>query len=147
VLVTAAFALGLSLNNADLFDAGLVPDPSRRPIIGTITDPVLTDNSNPLVLTGSGFRPPQESNGGNNMSSASNFALVRIMSLGNEQLRWLSKPVDWTLNSDSYLAFTGADMDGFPAGYFLVTVFVNGVPSVSRLVLRAPDALFGNGFE
>ena len=147
VLVTGGFALGLELSNADLFDAGLAPDPSRRPIINTITDSVLPNNSNPLVLTGTGFRPPQEANGGNNMGSASNFALVRIMSLGNEQLRWLSKPVDWTLNSDNYLAFTADDMDGFPAGYFLVTVFVNGVPSVSRLVLRATDALFGNGFE
>ncbi|MGB3905833.1 MAG: hypothetical protein WBB22_13025 [Anaerolineae bacterium] len=82
---------------------------------------------------GSGFRGYQgtEASSGGTNNSATNYPLVRLRRVDNEQVRWLL-PDPTTPFSDTLFISTG--VRDFPAGQTLVTVFVNGIPSASRMV-------------
>ena len=100
-----------------------------------------------MEISGSGFRPAAEASSGGTHSSATNYPVVQVVRLDNEQARWL--PVDSSQTFDD--AFFGSSIDallGFPDGHLLVTVFVNGIASVGRVtVLARNDGIFRNGFE
>ncbi len=66
-----------------------------------------------------------------------NYPLVQLRSLANEQTRFLlsDAATNW---SDT--AFTSQPVTGFPQGYGLVTIFTNGIPSTSQVILVAPVA-------
>lgn len=84
-----------------------------------------------LVLTGTGFRGVSSASGGNgSQDSPSNFPVVQLRRLANEQSTFvLSDP---TVNV-SATAFTSAVVPNY-SGYSLVTVFANGIPSASVVV-------------
>ncbi len=81
-----------------------------------------------LTLSGSGFRGVSEGSCGNSQDSPGDIPVVQLLSLVNEQTLFLLPDPD-TGWSDT--AYTSGRVSGFPPGYTLVTVFVNGIPSVS----------------
>src|ERR1019366_1489853 len=105
-------------------DLGFMPD--WQPQIATVNSPLsLGDN---LALTGSGFRGVSEGSCGNSQDSAADYPLVQLRSLESGQTTFLLS-ADWQTNS-----FTSAPVWGFPPGYALATVFVNGIPSTGSVI-------------
>ena len=120
---------------------GLGFDPSWQPLLTTVT-PLIVPGSE-LTASGSRFKGISEASGGNGaQNSSSNYPLVQLLSLANEQTLFL--PVD-AMTGWSDISFTSTPItvmttssSGFPIGYALVTVFTNGIPSQSQFVLVVP---------
>jgi hypothetical protein len=121
---------GFITRTAQLYDVGLGFPNSSQPQITTVTGLSLGGS---LSLTGSGFRGLSESSGGNgSQSSASDFPVVQLRNIESGQVQFLSA-ANWQSNS-----FVSLPVTNFPAGHALATVFVNGIPSASRIVLISP---------
>jgi len=119
------------LNSAEVYDRGLGFDQAWRPTVTTATSPLVLGS--PLVASGSGFRGYglTEASGGHTRSSATNYPLVQLRRVDNEQMLWL-QPAPGTFSSTAY---TSTEVSDIHPGHALVTVFVNGIPSVSRITL------------
>jgi hypothetical protein len=117
--------------SAELFDPGYNFSDSRRPVI-TSAD---YDGSK-LSLVGSGFSGDTEGSSGADSNSATNYPLLRLQRLDNEQSSFiLSDPTtDWSATS-----FTSTSLTALPFGHYRATVFTNAIPSMSQLVLIAPS--------
>ena len=135
--VLVACGLGSSgiLSSAELYDPGLGFDPSWQPLLTTVSPPILRNRS-VLTASGSRFKGISEASGGNGaQNSSSNYPLVQLLSLANEQTIFL--PLDavrgWSDTSFTSTSITlmTTSSSGFPIGYALVTVFTNGIPSQS----------------
>jgi len=61
---------------------------------------------------------------------------VQLRRVDSEQVRWL--PSAGATSFPEFL-FTSTPVEGFPAGHALVTVLVNGIPSVSKVIRVARD--------
>jgi hypothetical protein len=126
VLVSGG-ATGLGpLASAELYDVGLNFTNSWQPQITSVNSP-LADGGN-LTLTGSKFRGIAGASSGHGQDSATDYPLVQLRSLENEQTAFLL-PASWSTNS-----FTSVPVTNFPPSHVMVTVFVNGVPSASSIV-------------
>src|SRR5881227_3146567 len=95
-----------------------------------------------LTASGSRFQGISEASGSNGaQNSSSNYPVVQLLSLANEQTLFL--PVDamagWSDTSFTSTPITlmTTGSSGFPIGYALATVFTNGIPSQSQFVLAA----------
>jgi len=123
---------GFITRTAQLYDVGLGFPNSSQPQIATVTGLNLGDS---LSLTGSGFRGLSESSGGNgSQSSASDCPVVQLRNIESGHVLVLSS-ADWQTNRSVSLP-----VFSFPPGPALVTVFVNGVPSASRILLVSPGS-------
>src|SRR5439155_4881469 len=127
-------------NSAELYDQGLGFDPTWQPLLTTVS-PLIVPGSE-LTASGSRFQGISEASGGNGaQNSSSNYPLVQLHSVVNEQTLFL--PVDamagWSDTSFTSTPITlmTTSSSGFPIGYALVTVFTNGIPSQSQFVLAA----------
>ena len=115
----------------NLYDVGLGFSAAWQPQIATFTSPLNLSNS--FALTGSQFRGLSEGSGGNSsQNSASDFPVVQLLGIGNEQTLFLSS-TNWQTNS-----FVSLPVTNFPPGYALATMFVNGIPSASSIIRIAP---------
>src|SRR5262249_26787111 len=139
VLVAGGLGSSSYLSSAELYDPGLGFDPNWQPLLTTVSPPILT-NDNPLTASGSRFKGISEASGGNGaQNSSSNYPLVQLLSLVNEQTLFL--PADAMIGwSDNFFTSTPITLmttssSGFPIGYALVTVFTNGIPSQSQFVV------------
>ncbi len=124
---------GVDNNGGPLFSAEFYYDnevgfnrPNRAPFLSTVPASLTTGDS--LTIFGSRFYSVFEGSGGNTQNSASNYPVVQLRSLGNEQVRNLS--VDPATGFTDF-SYSSAAVAGFPAGPTLVTVFTNGLPSNS----------------
>jgi len=124
------------LSSAELYNADLGFDPNWQPLLTTVSPSILRDGS-ALTASGSRFKGISEASGGNGaQNSSSNYPLVQLLSLANEQTLFL--PVDamtgWSATSFTSRPVTlmTSSSSGFPIGYALVTVFTNGIPSQSQ---------------
>ncbi len=98
-----------------------------RPTINDLASP-LTPGSR-LGLGGTGFRGITEASGGATNTSATNFPMVQLRRLDSERILWL--PADPT-EPFTDIFFRSLAFQDFQTGHCLVTVFVNGIPSVSQ---------------
>ena len=136
---------GGGLNSAELYDPGLGFDASWQPLLTTVSPSILPSGS-ALTASGSRFKGISEASGGNGaQNSSSNYPLVQLLSLANEQTLFL--PVD-AMTGWSNTSFTSTPItlmttssSGFPIGYALVTVFTNGIPSQSQFVVAVTEKL------
>jgi hypothetical protein len=120
-----------NLNNVEVYDRDLGFEEVWRPTVSVLSPWLITGN--PLTFTGAGLRGYglAEASGGGTYSSASSVPLVQIRRLDNEQWLWVT-PGAFT--ATSYTSLPVTDMAKGPA---LVTVFVNGIPSISKgIVLK-----------
>ena len=65
---------------------------------------------------------------GNAQDAPGDFPLVQMRGIENGQILFLSA-TNWSASS-----FTSAPVNGFPAGFALITMVVNGIPSTSSIV-------------
>ena len=128
VLVSAGFD-GDPLSSAEVFDPGLGFADAWRPVISSISMP--EEIGDEMSLTDSGFRGFQllEASGGGPFSSATNYPLVQVRNLANEGWTWMSPGV---FSSTSFTSLPVTDLPQLPA---IVTVFVNGIPSLSKMLV------------
>src|SRR5215472_16177751 len=108
----------------------------------TTASPSILQSGSPLTASGSRFRGISEASGGNGVQNASsNYPLVQLLSLANEQTLFLlaDATTGWSDTSFTSTPITlmTTSSSGFPIGYALVTVFTNGIPSQSQFVLAA----------
>jgi len=141
VLVAGGFN-GSYLSSAELYDPGLGFASIWQPLVKSVSPLIITSGSE-LTASGSGFKGFSEGSGGQGeQNSSSNYPIVKLLSLANEQTLFL--PVDATTGW-SNTSFTSTPItlmttssSGFPIGFALMTVFTNGIPSQSQFVLAAP---------
>jgi len=119
------------LSSAELYDVGLGFSAAWQPQIATCASSLSLGSE--LALTGSGFRGVSEASGGDRQNSPSDYPVVQLRTLENEQTVILQSA------SSSTNTYTSTPVRGLPAGYALATVFVNGIPSVSRVVSVVDD--------
>ncbi|HEX5221736.1 MAG TPA: kelch repeat-containing protein [Verrucomicrobiae bacterium] len=98
---------------------------SWRPQITFATSPLSLGSS--LVVTGSQFRGVFGASK-NNRDSSTDYPLVQLRSIASGQTMFL-QATNWSTDS-----FTSLPVWNFPPGWALVTVFVNGIPSDSRII-------------
>ena len=133
VLLAGGYQSGW-LSSSELYDSGLGFSPSWQPQIATITSPL-----NPgagVTLTGSRFRGVSEGSGGNrSQDSPADYPVLQLRSLDSGQTVFLlaAPSANWSATS-----FNSAPVSGFPPGYALATLFVNGIPSVGSFLRIAP---------
>jgi len=139
VLVAGGGGGGDYLSSAELYDQGLGFNFNWLPLLTTVAPSVLQSGSS-LTASGSRFKGISEASGGNGVqNSSTNYPLVQLRSLSNEQTFLLSvdPAAGWSDTSFTSTPITlmTTTSSGFPIGYALVTVFTNGIPSQSQFVL------------
>jgi WD40 repeat protein len=125
VLVAGGSGSGL-LSSAEVYDMSLGFSPAWQPQLASTMPPLSLGSS--LALTGSGFRGVSEGSGGNSQDSAADYPLMQLRAVDSERTVFLIA-TNWQTNS-----FTSTPVWGFPPGYALATVFVNGIPSTGAVV-------------
>jgi hypothetical protein len=135
--VLAAGGNGSNPKSVEVFDSGLRFEPIWRPVVDTFTSPLSPGDA--LEIGGSGLRGYgfTEASGSGTNNSATNYPLVQLRSLESGQSLWLSPD---PAHPFSNTAFTSQPVSSFPPGYSLVTVFVNGIPSISKFILMPAPA-------
>lgn len=130
---------GNDLSSAELYDPGGL----SQPLLTTVSPSILHSGTE-LTASGSRFKGISEASGGNGaQNSSSNYPLVQLLSLTNEQTLFL--PVDamtgWSNTSFTSTPITlmTSSSSGFPIGHALVTVFTNGLPSQSQFVVAVRE--------
>jgi large repetitive protein len=114
------------LASGELYDAAVVFNYSWQPHISSVSSPLELGGS--LTLGGDHFRGISEGTSGNTQSSPANYPVVQLHSVEGGQSLFLPA-TNWSANS-----FSSAPVWGFPPGYALATMFVNGIPSTSSVV-------------
>lgn len=122
---------GGPIASAEVYDRGLGFQVGWRPTLSSASSPLVLTTR--LAAAGSGFQGygKTEASDGATHNSATNYPVVQLRRLDSEQVRWL-RPEPTALFSDTL--FTSTAVTGFPAGPALVTVFVNAIPSISRVI-------------
>jgi N-acetylneuraminic acid mutarotase len=114
--------------SAEYYDIGLGFSGSSQPLLASASF-MPAPNSNVLTVTGSNFRGVSEAARGDNQSSPADYPLVQLRNLASEQSIFLPA-TNWSTNS-----FNAPPVTNFPPGYAMATVFVNGTPSQSQVLL------------
>jgi len=128
---------GSFLSSAELYDVGLGFQSAWQPQIASAVE-----NGIVLTLTGSRFQGISQASSGSTQDSSTNYPLVQLRSLTNEQVAFLGvdQVAGWSDTS-----FTSERINGFPSGPSLVTVITNGIPSVARFVVFVSGSELVNG--
>ncbi len=131
VLLAGGSSGGSALNSAELCADPLNYAAGNRPSITTATTPLPLGGA--MALTGTQFKGVSEASYGSPGDSPSNYPLVQLRSVGNDQILSLLEDSAhaWSATSFTSLPIAAA----FPGGYARVTVFTNGIPSPSVLTL------------
>ncbi|MFN0112559.1 MAG: kelch repeat-containing protein [Blastocatellia bacterium] len=136
-------------DRSELFDVGLDAVPSVAPAFVTTN---WNGSGNPVCATGVRFQGGGEATGGNSAASNSNYPVVQLMRLDNEQTYFLTPDPNsiacnfkgWTNNNYASLTVPATVSPGMNNGLLpgvaLMTVFVNGIPS-GRGIIQAPGAV------
>jgi hypothetical protein len=86
------------------------------------------------VITGAGFRGDSEGSGGSFSNSATNYPLLQLTRIDNEQTFFtLSNPTtNWSDTMFSSKALSSRT--AIPAGQYRVTIFTNAIPSLQKII-------------
>ena len=114
------------LQTAERYDIGLAFADAWRPQISSAR------YNKSLRLTGSLFQGISQASGGNTQDSSSNYPVVQLRNIDSSQVAFL--PVD-PRKGWSDTSFTSQQAKNLPSGPALVTVFTNGIPSVSSYLV------------
>ncbi|MCC6626255.1 MAG: hypothetical protein IT340_02515 [Chloroflexi bacterium] len=146
VLLTGGFTAPLRggpTESAELYDRGLgFQDPAWRPNVTSLTSGTFTNQlriGSSIVANGTGFASyglppgsnagkPEGSGGSGAANSATNYPVLQLQSLANEEQRLI--PLDQTVGW-SATSFTSAAIEAFTPGWAFATIIVNGIPSKS----------------
>lgn len=117
---------GNTLAAAEYFDVndGIVTN--GRPEITSLPESLTLGES--LTISGANFRGISSASGGNTRDSSTDYPLLQLRSIESGQTVFLES-THWTTNS-----CTSLPIWNFPPGWAMVTVFVNGIPSTSKIL-------------
>ncbi len=126
-----------NLASAEIYDPGLDYLPAWQPSIDPIPAPLLLGGS--FDLSGNGFTGYgySEASSGSYQNSASNIPVMQLMSLENEQMAWIP-----AINFTTTTIMSDAIQGSLPPGYARLTVFVNGIPGYSQIILLQRNRTF-----
>ncbi len=131
-VLIAGGAVNSSPTNATvLYDPGVGADPFTEPQIFSV--PPLLSGEN-LSISGGRFSGVGGGSSGNTRDSSTNYPIVRLESLANAQVAFLS--TQFLSNT----ALSTIPIPNFPTGYARLNVIVNGVPSEAAFVQVVPGA-------
>jgi Galactose oxidase, central domain/Immunoglobulin domain/PQQ-like domain/Kelch motif len=123
--------------DAEKYDVGRGEIVGWKPFVNTLVPSALVDGQ-PVVVSGVLFQGVSEASAGSGgRNSSTNYPLAQLRRLDDESVRWLlPDPADaW---SDAL--FRSLPLAGLVPGPAYVTVFTNGIPSLSRtLVAECPS--------
>lgn len=108
-------------------DLGFVD--SRRPVVSGTNSPLLPEGV--LQVTGSGFTGDSEASDGATNNSATNYPVVQLRRIDNDQIEWTS-PAPSSIRSAT--DYQSAPLSALPLGSYALTVLVNAIPSQARVV-------------
>jgi hypothetical protein len=131
VLVAGGYN-GALMTSAELYDAGLGYSDLRRPVVSapsTLVQPAA------ITLSGSGFRGDSEASGGSTNSSPTNYPLLQLQRMDNDQTLFLSAGSAWSDTS-----FISTSLSGLANGPYRLTVVTNAIPSLPSLVYITTSA-------
>jgi hypothetical protein len=119
----------MAVSTADLFSEGLGFSESRRPVISN--PPTSISQPGQLVLDGTGFRGDSEASGSASNNSATNYPILQLMRIDNEQSFFVLSDLatNW---SDT--VFSSQTLNALPSGQYRVTIFTNAIPSLSKII-------------
>jgi uncharacterized delta-60 repeat protein len=118
------------------YDRGLGYAAGWQPLVTSKTDPLPIGR--PMVATGHQFWGISGASGGNgSQNSSTAYPLVQLRRLDNEMMVWLQPAYASTPTH-----FESTPLSGFQPGHALLTVFANGIPSISRVVLIEPAHVY-----
>ena len=122
------------LSSSELYDIrfGFQPVPGSRKLPRPPRRSIQADS---LVITGSGFRGVSEGSSGNTQDSPADYPVVQLRSMESGQTMFLLS-TNWSANS-----FTSMPVTNLPPGWMLATMFVNGIPGTSGIILFGPNIL------
>jgi len=127
VLVSGGLGAGY-LTSAELYNPGFGYTSATQPQLNAVSSVI---SASALSLTGTNFTGVSEASGGTTTNSASNIPVVQLQSLVNEQV--INVPLDPSQGFSS-TSFVSLPPIGLVPGYALLTMFVNGTPSLSQIV-------------
>jgi hypothetical protein len=119
-------------NTAELFDTGLGFSDARRPVLSTVTNPLVQPAS--LVLTGTGFRGDSEASGSSFSTSATNYPILQLQRIDNEQVFFLLSDPQTNWSDTTFSSKTLGLVTPLPIGSYRVTIFTNAIPSLQKIV-------------
>jgi hypothetical protein len=131
------FAGGLlesASTSAELFDPESLFTQAQRPEADFYYS--LLSRGTSFVVTGSGFTSRSEAHGGQYAGAPSNSPMVQLMRVDNGAITWIM-PDNFT-DTDFESVPLPATM---PVGPYRATIFVNGIPSRSKIVYVGDFAL------
>ena len=114
------------ITGSELYDAGLGFDTAWRPKVLAYPKQLILGDG--LTLTGNGFRGVSGGSTGNMSDSPTDYPVVQLRSLEGGQILSLT-PVRWSSS-----LFESKPITGFPAGWAMLTIVANGIPSTAVMV-------------
>ncbi|HUF31461.1 MAG TPA: IPT/TIG domain-containing protein [Gemmatimonadaceae bacterium] len=115
------------LASAELYDAGDGFADARRPVITSAPASLALPAT--LTIIGSGFRGDSEASSGGTNSSATNYPIVQLQRIDNEQMIFVTPNAAFTDVSWS------AALNALAPGWYRATLFTNAIPSVQHLMV------------
>jgi len=125
----ALFAGGNAAGTTEVFDLGHLD--ARRPVISSLSGTLTAGSS--YTVTGSKFGGGSEASGGSSNASASNYPLLELRSLQDDQVHRLTPGPVANFAADP-LSLNVPSLPAIDPGFYRVTVRRAGVPSVSAVV-------------
>ncbi len=120
--------------SSEVYDEGLGYLDLWRPVLTSFSNPATHGTS--VSASGIRFKGTSEASGGATNNSATNYPLVQLRRIDNEQTLFL--PMNSPIGFSDTSFVSGAAWNTNP-GPTLVTVFTNGIPSLSRyMTIEAP---------
>ena len=134
VLLAGGYNIGVvsQYNSTELYDPDLGYENAWQPTITSVNSPLGLGEA--LTVSGTGFRGYgyTEASSGGTQSSATNYPLVQLRHQDSGQTIWLP------MSNFNATSFTTIPVSGIHPGPALITVFVNGIPSMSQMITVTP---------
>jgi Kelch motif/Galactose oxidase, central domain len=134
-VVVAGGLNGSALADAELYDLNLLFAPAWQPQITSFPGRLLGNSE--VVLGGSVFTGISEASGNATNNSATNYPLVQLRRLEGESSIWLLPDPAHPFSATSFTSVP-LDTSQLAKGHYLLTVFANGIPSVSSQITLVP---------
>lgn len=132
VLIVGGSGATGTLGSSEVFDPGAGFAGSRRPLITTA--PVSVVQPGTIDLAGSAFRGDSEGSSGSPHSSPTDYPLLHLQRIDNEQSEFIAGEAVSDTNWSGEIA-------GLAAGPWRVTIVTNAIPSLQRLLAIQPPLL------
>ena len=129
VLIAGGTSTGANaLSSAELYNVGLGYLESRRPVYTSYPSGVIQPAG--FAVGGTRFRGDSEASGGSFNSSPTNYPLLQLQRIDNDQTLFIRPGSPWSDTS-----FTTPTLRTLANGHYRVTIVTNGIPTVGTIIV------------